>query len=281
MRVTTLFESPSLTVLDYRCDARPGEEPFLECHGRSSVSFVRRGSFGYRVRGALHELVAGSVLVGHRGDEYLCTHEHHEGGDECISFHFSPEVAETLGHGEAVWATGSLPPLSELVVQGELAQAAANGDVGLSVEEAGLLFAARFVQLATASKPESVQPNARDRKRAVEAALWIDAHAHEPIALCDVAAQAGMSPFHVLRIFSRVLGVSPHQYLLRTRLRHAARMLADREQSVTEIAYTVGFADLSNFVRTFHRAAGVSPRAFRRVARGDRKILQERIDAAR
>ena len=38
----------------------------------------------------------------------------------------------------------------------------------------------------------------------------------------------------------------------------------------------VGFADLSNFVRTFHRAAGLSPRAFRRAARGDRKILQER-----
>jgi AraC-like DNA-binding protein len=39
----------------------------------------------------------------------------------------------------------------------------------------------------------------------------------------------------------------------------------------------VGFADLSNFVRTFHRAAGVSPRAFRRAARGERKILQERL----
>jgi AraC-like DNA-binding protein len=281
MRVTTLFESPALTVLDYRCDARPGDQPFLECHDRSSVSFVRRGSFGYRVRGALHELVAGSVLVGHCGDEYSCTHEHHAGGDECISFHFSPALAETLGHDEAVWRSGSVPPLPELVVQGELAQAAANGDVGLSVEEAGLLFAARFVQLATASTLEPVQPSARDRKRAVEAALWIDAHAREPIALDDVAAQAGMSTFHVLRIFSRVLGVSPHQYLLRTRLRHAARMLADRRQSVTEVAYAVGFADLSNFVRTFHRAAGVSPRAFRHVARGDRKILQERIDAAR
>jgi len=43
------------------------------------------------------------------------------------------------------------------------------------------------------------------------------------------------------------------------------------------IAFAVGFGDLSNFVRTFHRAAGVSPRAFRRAARGDRKILQDRI----
>jgi AraC-like DNA-binding protein len=76
-----------------------------------------------------------------------------------------------------------------------------------------------------------------------------------------------------------VLGVTPHQYLVRSRLRHAARLLADDARSITEIAFGVGFGDLSNFVRTFHRAAGVSPRAFRKAARGDRKILQERIAA--
>jgi AraC-like DNA-binding protein len=65
-----------------------------------------------------------------------------------------------------------------------------------------------------------------------------------------------------------VLGVTPHQYLIRSRLRHAARLLADNTRSITDIAYDVGFSDLSNFVRTFHRAAGVSPRGFRRVATG-------------
>ncbi len=45
----------------------------------------------------------------------------------------------------------------------------------------------------------------------------------------------------------------------------------------TDIAYACGFSDLSNFVRTFHRAAGVSPGRFRAAARGDRKILQDRL----
>ena len=45
----------------------------------------------------------------------------------------------------------------------------------------------------------------------------------------------------------------------------------------TEIAYAVGFADLSNFIRSFHRAVGVSPRIFRRLARAERKIFQERL----
>jgi len=64
---------------------------------------------------------------------------------------------------------------------------------------------------------------------------------------------------------------------LRSRLRHAARLLADEQRSVTDIAYDVGFADLSNFVRTFHRAAGISPLKFRQASRGLRKIFQERL----
>ena len=78
-------------------------------------------------------------------------------------------------------------------------------------------------------------------------------------------------------VFAGVLGVTPHQYLVRARLRHAARLLADDTRSITDVALDVGFRDLSNFVRTFHRAAGVSPSGFRRAARGDRKILQERL----
>jgi AraC family transcriptional regulator len=274
---TTLVETAGLSVVDYRCEAGPGDPPFPEQHATSCVSFVRRGSFGYRVRGRSHQLVAGSVLVGQRGDEFVCSHEHHGGGDECLSFHLSPELVDELGCGSAPFRIGSAPPLPGLMVLGELAQAAADGRSTLGIDEAGLAFAARFVELASARARAAPAASPADRGRAVEAALWIDAHAHEPLALEDTARRAGLSPFHFLRVFSRVLGLSPHQYLVRARLRHAARFLADPGRSITDIAYAVGFGDLSNFVRTFHRAAGVSPRAFRRAARGERKILQERI----
>ena len=55
------------------------------------------------------------------------------------------------------------------------------------------------------------------------------------------------------------------------------RRLADDDSPITDIAYDVGFADLSNFVRTFHRAAGASPLKFRQATKGDRKIFQERL----
>ena len=71
---------------------------------------MRRGSFGCRTRGRMFELVAGSLLIGHPGDEFICTHEHHAGGDECLSFHFSPETVEALGGAPKAWISGALAP---------------------------------------------------------------------------------------------------------------------------------------------------------------------------
>jgi AraC-like DNA-binding protein len=275
-----IFEGETLGVWDYRCTAGPGDRPFVEAHARHSVSYVRKGSFGCRTLGKAYEHVAGSVMVGHPGDEYLCTHDHHDGGDECLSFQFSPELAESVAEGSGVWRTAHLPPLPELVVLGELAQSSAEGASDLGADEVALLFASRFARIASpqaAKRKDRVNPSARDRRRAVEAALWLQAHAAEPVALEDAARETGLSPFHFLRLFARVIGVTPHQYVVRARLGRAARLLADEARSVTDVALEAGFADLSNFVRTFHRAAGVTPTGFRRAARGERKIFQERI----
>jgi AraC family transcriptional regulator len=278
MAVTTTLHSGAVSVTDYRCTAAPGDAPFVELHGDFSVSYVRKGSFGYLLRGNSYELVAGSILVGHPGDEYMCTHDH-VCGDECLSFQLAPELVETIGDRPAAWRIGCVPPLAELVVLGEIAQAALAGETDVGLDEVGLLLAARFVETVSDSRPRSTAPRPRDRRRAVEAALWIDAHAHEPIDLEAAAREAGLSPFHFLRIFARVLGVTPHQYLVRSRLRHAARLLPDNSRSVTDVALDVGFRDLSNFVRTFRRAAGISPGRFRQAAKGDRKILQDRLAA--
>lgn len=289
MPVQTLLETDTVKVVDYRCSVRTGARPYVERHDGFCIAYVRRGSFGYRAASGSYELVTGSLLIGRPGDEYVCTHDH-VCGDQCLSFFFAPHVVETIAPGAAdggrerhgVWRAGGVPPLAELVVLGELAQAAAGGDGTIGLDEAGLMLAGRYVREARARagrRGRAGAPTARDRRRAVEAATWIDAHAAEPIGLDAAARAAGCSAWHFLRVFSQVIGVTPHQYLLRVRLRNAARLLADASRSVTDVAYDVGFADLSNFVRTFRRAAGVSPRAFRQAARGDRKILQERLHA--
>ena len=275
MNRTTLLQRPLISVSDFRCTAGPGDKPFVEQYRCHSVSYVRKGSFGCKTRGRTFELVTGSILVGFPGDEYVCTHDH-VCGDECLSFFLNPELVEMIGDRTEVWRVGAAPPLPESMVLGELAQAAADGRSDVGLDEVGQLFASRFVEVVSGRSREPLDIKARDRRRAVESALWIDANSNQQIDLDAAARQAGISSFHFLRLFANVLGVTPHQYLVRSRLRHAARLLADEDIPVTDIAYDVGFGDLSNFVRTFHRAAGVSPRSFREASRGKRKILQDR-----
>ena len=74
---------------------------FPTCAGAVSAAIIR---------GRFFQLVTGSVLVGHPGDEYICTHEH-VCGDECLSFFFGPELVETIGGRTEAWQVGAAPPL--------------------------------------------------------------------------------------------------------------------------------------------------------------------------
>jgi AraC family transcriptional regulator len=274
MSATILFQGAGLTVFDYRCTASPGDAPYPEAHANHSLSFVREGAFGLRYRGAQYALVPGSLMIGHAGDEYCCVHDHHVCSDSCLSFQFTPECVDTLGIARKAWRGGALPPLPSLMVLGQLGDAAASGHTAIGVEEAGLLLAAQFGALDAGSHDAGGSTTA-ERARAVRAADWIDAHASEEVDLARAAAQVHLSPFHFLRLFRKVLGVTPHQYLVRARLSRAAALLAEG-RSVTDTALDVGFADLSNFVRTFGRAAGMAPGAFQNLARKKRKIFQEK-----
>jgi AraC-like DNA-binding protein len=278
MASTTLLQHGSITVSAFRCTAVPGDKPYAELHRCHSLSYVCKGSFGYASRGHAHELVAGSVLIGFPDTEFICSHDH-VCGDECLSFFFAPHLVATIGDDRAAWQRGAAPPLPELMVLGELALAAADGRSDVGLGEIGQMLASRLIAAASGRSRKPTAVTARDRRRAVEAALWIDAHSQDDIALDDAAREAGLSPFHFLRLFSSVLGVTPHQYLVRSRLRHAARLLAEDDREVTAVAYDSGFNDLSNFIRTFHRAAGVSPLKFRQASKGRRKIFQERLAA--
>jgi AraC family transcriptional regulator len=93
----------------------------------------------------------------------------------------------------------------------------------------------------------------------------IDRHPDAALTLGNLARAAGLSPYHFLRTFERLTGVTPHQYVLRARLREAGVRLAGEADKVLDIALDCGFGDVSNFNRAFRREFGVSPRIYRGV----------------
>jgi AraC-like DNA-binding protein len=72
-----------------------------------------------------------------------------------------------------------------------------------------------------------------------------------------------MSPYHFLRVFRQVVGMTPHQYVLRTRMHRAAVRLRASNEAISAIAFDAGFNDLSTFNRRFRRIIGTSPSAYR------------------
>lgn len=82
-------------------------------------------------------------------------------------------------------------------------------------------------------------------------------------SLRAIAQCVGVSPFHVVRTFTRVTGLSPHQYLIQLRV-NAARQLLASGQPPSRVAAVVGFADQSHLTLHFKRFTGITPSHYQR-----------------
>lgn len=92
---------------------------------------------------------------------------------------------------------------------------------------------------------------------------YIEAHLADDISLRDLAVQAGLSTHHFGEAFKASTGTSPHRYLVERRIRRAKELLLGAEQSIAEIAISVGFASHSHFTDNFRRLTGTTPSRFR------------------
>lgn len=93
---------------------------------------------------------------------------------------------------------------------------------------------------------------------------FVSARYHEKFAASAVAEHCGFSRFQFSRIFHATFGITFREYLLRFRIREACRRLTAGGQSVTGIAFAVGFHDGSYFARMFRRYVGVLPSQYPR-----------------
>lgn len=265
-------------VSEYRCVACAGDRPQPEEFPHASVSIVRSGVFGIRSEHGSQLLASGFLLLGNRGQQYEAFHEH-AWGDRCLVFDFEGEVLEQMaeslrrGAGRRPFARTVQPPLPRVDALCHLAEERlTSGRPTLGLEELALELATCALKVAgrgTERPAPAPRDDARQRARVRAAMELFERCASEELHLEDMARRVGLSPFHFLRLFKREAGVTPHQFLIRARIRRAIPLLRDTSRPVTEIAYDVGFGDLSNFIHAFRREVGCSPRQYRNVHRGD------------
>jgi AraC family transcriptional regulator len=92
---------------------------------------------------------------------------------------------------------------------------------------------------------------------------FINGHFADPIGLREIAAAALLSPFHCLRVFKAVHGVTPNVFLNERRLQAAERLLRGSKYSLDEVASRVGFQSRTTLFRQMKRSRGVSPTEMR------------------
>ena len=262
-----LASGPGWSVSDVICTSGPLDRPYEERHETASIAAVTAGTFQYCTAGGRAVLAPGGLLLGNAGASFECGHEHGT-GDRCLAFSFTPVLLETIvsavpGARRTAFAVPHLPPLLGLMPLIATAEAARAAEDAAELEELALRLAGAVAATLADGARTTPSPSPRDARRISDALRRIETEAHEPLALADLAREAGMSAYHFLRTFRQVVGLPPHQYVLHTRLHRAAVRLRTSDDPISAIAFDAGFGDLSTFNRRFRRVMGCSPGAYR------------------
>lgn len=284
-----LFDGALFSLVHIRCRPAPGQRHPVEHATSNVIALPTAGLF------ALHPTERHPVLATPGHAVFLsCGRPYRVSfpgaiGDECITLRLTPEGLDRLlpeamagdGFEETTpFARALLSPaavLARSLLERRVAGAAVDP---LEIEELGIgLLRSALGAVRPLDRP---RPQARHVERVKEA---ICVEPGRKWTLAELAALAGVSPFHLAHVFQREVGTSVHRYAMHVRLAQALQAVLDARLDITSIALDAGFASHSHFTARFRACFGITPDALRRSARGGqvaslRKIVTARMAAA-
>jgi AraC-like DNA-binding protein len=110
-----------------------------------------------------------------------------------------------------------------------------------------------------------IHNSAKNQDAIQRARRYIDANYKSKFSLDDLANEAFLSKFHLLRLFKQEVGIAPYAYQLQLKL-NEARKLIFQKKSLTEVAYELGFNDQAHFIHTYKKYAELTPGEFLKTA---------------
>jgi AraC family transcriptional regulator len=266
--VRLLAAAPGYKVLDMRCTLGPDDPIKENQYPAFRVAAIVGGTFQIRSTLGSAVLVPGSLLLGNAHDCYCCRHDTPL-GDRCINFDFEADFLEQvhaelgirgLGHR---FRSAVIPPSRQSVAIAAAMEATENGCSESALQAAAFEVAAAALTAMHTTTGLGRKTSFQHERAVMQTARYIDSHYDAPCTLTELAAHAGMSPFHFLRVYRRVTGQTPHRHVLHVRLRRAAQRLSTTDSKIAQIAFGVGFGDLSHFNASFVQHFRLSPSAYR------------------
>lgn len=235
--------------------------PHLHDFYAVSLNYGGRGAF--HCRHALRDAVPGTCNLIAPGELHT---GHATSGDGWIyrNLYIDSPLMTTLLQGvdwqRPLEVRFKLPLVNDHVLAGRLARSFKSLNESNSLLRNESLLLSVVARLATDHfvPGQSLTEPGREPAAVRRIREWLDAHPEENVSVHSLADIAGLSPYYLVRMFHKHMGIPPHQYQKNIRVLKARKLLASGV-AISEVAYRAGFCDQSHLNRCFKTALGVTP----------------------
>ncbi len=255
-KMSVSFPSHDANSLLYVCDVGHHITEPSHCYGPSVRSYhlihlIEKGKGTVERGGVVTHLSAGDAFVIHPGEVVTYTADKDDPWVYCwIGFkgEYSGEIMRKT--------TSELFPKYRksgyVMLKNSINNVTLNEIEGLSI-----LFAVL----------DSIKSEKVENRDVITLALeYIENNFFRPLDISKIASQLGLSRAHFTTVFTKTVGESPYNYLTQIRIKHAKEYLSSTTLSITEVAYSVGFASIERFSEQFKKYTNLSPLAYRKTA---------------
>jgi AraC-like DNA-binding protein len=236
-------------------------------HEGFGIGVVERGADVFDYRGTKQAAAAGDIIIFNPAE----VHDGHAADETGWTFrmmYIDPEHLR-MAREQITGKSSDIPFFSKSVVSDadtarllvRLHQAL---ETSVTTLERESLFLLAMTQLIKRHADSATTQDKTGNEHAAVARLleYLHANACQDVKLDELARIAFLSPFHLLRVFRKETGITPHAYQIQLRVEKAKRLLRDRF-TIAEAAHAAGFFDQAHFSKQFKRYVGVTPGQFR------------------
>ncbi|WP_256757771.1 AraC family transcriptional regulator [Cohnella sp. WQ 127256] len=264
--IRTVYLDSELNIEAYRFKGIMQKFP-AHFHDYYVIGFIEEGQRHLVCKGEEYVINPGDLLLFNPYDTHSCEQIDGKTLDyRCINV--KPEimkkaVLEVTGHE-------SLPSFKQCVLfQSELVSDLQELHLQISQDESEFkkeeLFLTLLEELIQSHSDLTILPMASETSHEIRTVCnYLEDNYTTTITLNDLSALTGWSKYHLLRTFTRKMGISPNSYLETIRVNHAKELL---EQGITpiEVAFLTGFSDQSHLTKFFKRLVGLTPKQYMRI----------------
>jgi AraC-like DNA-binding protein len=272
-----LYKSGFYRIMDFRCKCDICSHSEKEYSENFTISYIRSGNFIFNVFRNTLDSFNGNFLIGKPGHEHSVSH-YDNNPDRCTIFNFDSSF---YGLMKKEFASASPWFFNNNDIQSLLVKASAETEYlhaailkTLKFNTFSSLFIDALVVEIASKVMESIGINnpvvfpaslKKYHLRGIENAKeYIQDNYAKDISVFEIAQKAFVSPFHFSRMFKEFTGISPHHYLVDTRLKHAEMLLKNTDIPVTQVCFASGFNNAEHFSYAYKKKFKIQPSSVRR-----------------